>query len=157
MGFGDWLARKLARGAERTVDRAVDKSIDKAADKVADKIVDKAFENSSANPNSSAYTREEKVNMMANNYANNVQAMQFAALQSMPGITPSIKDTPEYVRYTYDYYNLDPSTYVEMEKSFIKEGYTKATDVRYDSKDMKSYIIFEPDGSHLHLVYHIKK
>ena len=65
------------------------------------------------------------------------------------------KKTDKYIRLTMDFNKVTD----EMIKDYIEkmnfEGFEKATNVRYDYKD--KYIIFEPDGRYLHLVFHIKK
>ena len=65
------------------------------------------------------------------------------------------KKTDKYIRLTMDFNKVND----EMIRDYIEkmnfEGFEQATAVRYDYKD--KYIIFEPDGSYLHLVFHIKK
>ncbi|MBO4667226.1 MAG: hypothetical protein J5666_03765 [Bacilli bacterium] len=65
------------------------------------------------------------------------------------------KKTDKYIRFTMDFNKVTPEMLKDYEAKMAYEGFTKETDVRYEYKN--KYIIYEPDGSYLHLVFHIKK
>ena len=65
------------------------------------------------------------------------------------------KKTDKYIRFTMDFNHVEPAKLHEYEEKMEFNGFKKATDVRYEYKNQ--YIIYEPEGDTLHLVFHIKK
>ena len=66
----------------------------------------------------------------------------------------STKVIDKYHRCTIDYEKSTVEKINEYRNQVVAAGYAKATDVRYEKG--KEYIIIDPDGDYLHLVFHIK-
>lgn len=66
----------------------------------------------------------------------------------------STKVIDKYHRCTIDYEKSTVEKINEYRNQVVAAGYAKATDVRYEKG--KEYIIIDPDGDCLHLVFHIK-
>lgn len=66
----------------------------------------------------------------------------------------STKVIDKYHRCTIDYEESTTEKINEYRNQVVAAGYAKATDVRYEKG--KEYIIIDPDGDYLHLVFHIK-
>ena len=65
------------------------------------------------------------------------------------------KKTDKYIRFTMDFNHVKPEELKAYEDAMDFNGFKKVTDVRYEYKNQ--YIIYEPEGDTLHLVFHIKK
>ena len=70
-------------------------------------------------------------------------------------VSLSNKKTDKYIRLTMDFNKVTDEMIAKYIEKMQFEGFEQATAVRYDYKN--KYIIFEPDGAYLHLVFHIKK
>ncbi len=66
----------------------------------------------------------------------------------------STKNIDKYHRCTIDYDKTSEEKIEEYKASVVAAGYAKATDVRYEKGN--EYIIIDPDGAYLHLVFHVK-
>ena len=64
------------------------------------------------------------------------------------------KNIDKYHRCTIDYEESTLEKIEEYRSQVVNAGYAKATDVRYEKGN--EYIIIDPDGTYMHLVFHVK-
>lgn len=99
------------------------------------------------------FVKEEKYYDLESKDKIPLEYSMFPVLEATIG-NLTTKKTDNYKRCTMTYYNLPDNVINNYKEKIVSEGYSKASNVRYE-KD-RTYIIVDDTGTNLVLVYHIK-